>query len=667
MLFKLALNNMRRSLRDFTVYFLTLTLGVAIFYVFNSIASQQAVMNLTSGQATALETLSQLMNNFSLLMAVVLAGLIIYANRFLIKRRQPEFGLYLTLGMERQKISLILIIETILVGPFALVVGLIVGCLVSQVMAMLTTNLMGVNVTSFQFIFSLEAAISAVIFFGLTFLIVLVFNVVMIRRQRLIDLIYGHRRNQTLRSLRLGLSVGLFLLSVGLLALAYILITSDGWMAKGQFWLSIISGLIGTFLFFFSLSGFFLTIMKRLKSIYFKGLAMFSLRQINSQIHTTYISMTIVCLILFVAIATLSSGIGLAQAVTDDIASQAPFDATLSLTAADANDHQSGRYPANGVDIVANLRQHGVDLSKLARNYLALRFYEGETPLFNLQTSGGKLLEAPLSYVKLSTFNQARLLKGETPISLASHQFAVDSPTGYGQFIELTRPSLIRQNIHQNGVHLTTDPSLVFSDAITVTSHKSLSLIVVVADELLNDAPASSDELAVQYLSPNSQSTVVRQLSNFRINGLDSQLETKVQIIEKSRSNTTTLAYLAVYLGVTFLIAAATVLAISQLSEASDNRRRYQLLSQLGTDQTMIDQAILWQIALYFGLPLILATVHALVAIQVAAGLFKSFRQTDILTTSLITLAVIVLIYGGYFLVTYLGSKNLINRELQRT
>lgn len=126
MLFKLSLKNMTKSIKDYAIYFLTLVLGVAIFYMFNSLDSQQAMLEVSSSQREIIKLMITMLGYVSVFVAIVLALLIVYANNFLINRRKKEFGIYMILGMGKRKISKIILMETIFVGIISLIVGLVV-------------------------------------------------------------------------------------------------------------------------------------------------------------------------------------------------------------------------------------------------------------------------------------------------------------------------------------------------------------------------------------------------------------------------------------------------------------------------------------------------------------------------------------------------------------
>ena len=182
MLCKLAFRNVTRSIRDFTVYFLTLAFGVCLFYVFKSIDAQQAMIALSDSQKFYVAQMTEIMAYVSVFVAVVFGLLVVYANRFLMKRRKRELGMYLLLGMERSGISRILIAETFLIGLFALAAGLTAGVFLSQIVSVFTARLFEADLTSFHFILSPEAVGKTVLCFAVIFAVVIVFNMVSVSR-----------------------------------------------------------------------------------------------------------------------------------------------------------------------------------------------------------------------------------------------------------------------------------------------------------------------------------------------------------------------------------------------------------------------------------------------------------------------------------------------------
>ena len=317
-------------MKDFSIYFLTLVFGVCVFYMFNSLDAQQELMAFTTSQESTLVALTSILAYFSVFVSVVLGFLIVYANGFLIRRRKQELGMYMLLGMEKWKIARVLIYETMIIGLVALIVGLALGVLLSQLMSIFTAMLFEVNMTGFHFIFSLSGAGKASLYFGIIFLIAVLFSAVSISRYKLIDLFQATSKNEELKIQSMKASIVIFLSSIVCLGSAYALILKNGLLNMGlMFTASIVLGLLGAFLFFMSLSDFLLRMVQANPTIYFKNLNTFVLRQVNSKINTTYVSMTIVCLVLLLTFGTFPTGMGVSMAVSKDLAKENPYEFSL--------------------------------------------------------------------------------------------------------------------------------------------------------------------------------------------------------------------------------------------------------------------------------------------------------------------------------------------------
>ena len=334
MLFKLSLKNIKKSFKDYAIYFFTLILGVAIFYVFNAIGSQTVLLNVTSSTREIIDLMVNMLSGVSVFVSFILGFLIIYASRFLMKRRNKEFGIYLTLGMSKGKISKILLLETLIIGIISLVIGLIVGVGASQLMSVLVANSFEADLTEFTFVFSSSAMIKTIIYFGIMYLLVMIFNVINVGRCKLIDLIQANKKNEEVKMKNPIVCVIVFIISVCALGYAYYLVTAgvDTLTGANDIFIPIILGCVSTFFIFWSLSGLILKIVMSFKNLYYKGLNSFVLRQISSKVNTMVFSMTVICLMLFVTICVFSSSLSIKNSMTANLVELAPVDVELSKT-----------------------------------------------------------------------------------------------------------------------------------------------------------------------------------------------------------------------------------------------------------------------------------------------------------------------------------------------
>ncbi|WP_419726771.1 FtsX-like permease family protein [Terrisporobacter petrolearius] len=676
MLSKLAFNNVKKSMKDFTIYFLTLSFGVCLFYVFNSIDSQQAMLTLNKDQRETIKLLTETISIISIFISVILGFLIVYANNFLIKRRKKELGIYLTLGMERISVSWILIKETFLIGIVALVAGLLCGIFLSQGLAVLTAKMFKVTMKEFTFIFSKSAFLKSILYFGVIFAIVMIFNTITVSRVKLIDLIYANKKNEKLRVKNIWISVILFIVSIICLGFAYHLIIENGmFVLDNTFYGSIVFGTIGTFLFFLSLSGFLLKVVQGNKSIYFRGLNMFVLRQINSKITTTFVSMSLICIMLLMAIGVLSTGAGVARTMSNVLESNTPVDVTLmEYHMEDSKDSDGKSINPDKDYIIKKMKKDNVKLDDILNNYTTLNIctlnnklepilkYIKPSRMFPKET-----LEiyknTKIEYASLSDYNNILKSCNKKPISLKENEFAISS--NYNEILPEYKKFIENSGVLKiNNKEYKSIDNLVYGSVCN--SPVSNLALIIVPDSALKDSKPIRQIINIDLKGDNKNSS---ELFESRIDKIYKEKDnkkpfvlslTKEKICEESAGLSTVVSYIAVYVGVVFLITCSAIIALQQLSESSDNIERYKLLRKIGVEESDINKSLFIQILITFMMPLSLALVHSFVGVRVANDVVKYLGQFDAMNGIIASAFAILIIYGGYMISTYFGSKSII-------
>ena len=685
MSFKLAFKNMKKNMKDYVIYFITLVLGVAIFYIFNSMDEQQAALDLSTSKQQIIELMIQVLGMVSVFVTLVLGFLIVYANNFLIKRRKKEFGLYMLLGMGRRNISVILLLETLLIGIFSLAVGLIVGIFGSQLMSILVAKLFEANMEEYRFIFSQSAMIKTIIYFAGIYLIVMILNLFTVAKYKLIDLLNAGKKNEKVILRNPVISVIIFIISIAVLGYAYYLaITGVTSPVLDKFMTAIGLGVVGTFMFFYSLSGFALKLVQASKKIYLKDLNMFVLRQTNSKINTTVFSMSIICLLLFFTICIFSSAISLNNSLNAQLKEMNPADITITkpYNLPETYTSSNGRDTFNYTDeqradslvpIMESLEKVGFDKSNFS-DYVEISEYQIDE--ITVKDTLGPVLEGisrdfpaleldyPETVIKLSDYNKLQKLYGRNvnEYALVCNYFAMIS---------------FRDTSLSMGTKLTVEgkeykPAFdeCINTVITISTQAMETGTIILPDEAIKEEWKYSMLLSGIY---NGQTDEEKQAIENKIIEIASEGEavnnvifenmsafTKITNYESSVGISATVTFIGLYLGITFLISSAAILALKELSDSSDNKERYKVLRRIGADEKMINKALFKQIAIFFMIPLLLAIVHSIFGMKVASIILSVFGKQDILGSIVMTAIIMVAIYGGYFLATYYGSKNII-------
>lgn len=695
MLFKLSWNNMKKSIKDYAIYFLTLVLGVAIFYMFNSIDSQQAMLQVSQSQREIIKMMISMLGFVSVFVAVILGLLIVYANNFLINRRKKEFGIYMSLGMGRRQISKIILMETIFVGIISLVIGIVAGVFASQFMSVLVAKMFEADMSEFQFVFSQDACMKTCLYFAVMYVAVMLFNTYTVSKYKLINLLNAQKKNEKVKIKNPFLCVLVFIVAGAMLGYAYWKVTADSssLTTADKLLPPILMGIVSTVVIFWSLAGFIIQIVQKMKNTYLKGTNMFVLRQINNKINTNVASMSIICLMLFMTISILSSSLSLRNTMGRELVEMTPVDLNLYKTANLPETYKKYGREIKTTDIQREdsklpieqtLENNGLDMNVL-KDMVEIPIYASndltwsdflENKLEQIKAKFPMLAyDTAEQIVKISDYNKIAKLYGIDEYELNDNEYIM--------LCDFTSMEEVRNEALAEGNNSLTIAGKQYKSKyneckngfiVMSTSHTNTGIIVVPDNCPLTDDMKEMHFLAANYnddteegkkkieeLFSKSDSAFIQSLDK---KGLEIDGLTKTRIMEGSIGIATIVTFIAIYLGVIFLIASSAILALKQLTDSSDNKQRYTILRKIGCDEKMINKSLFRQIGIFFGVPLVLAIIHSIFGIQFAIKLMSGLAsEKDLLPSAIATVVIIGVIYGAYFLATYFGSKNIIKEE----
>lgn len=689
MLCKLSLKNIKKSIKDYAIYFFTLILGVAIFYVFNALESQTVMMDVSSSTEELIELMMTMLSGVSVFVSFILGFLIIYASRFLMKRRNKEFGVYLTLGMSKRKISLILFFETLFIGIISLVVGLGIGIILSQLMSLVVANMFEADLTKFAFVFSSSSCIKTIIYFGIMYLFVMIFNTYSVSKCKLIDLLNGAKTSEKIKLKNPILCIIIFIISCLVLGKAYHLVTVEFLTLQEaeDILVPIVMGCVSTFFIFWSLSGLLLRIARSMKNFYYKGLNSFTLRQFSSKINTTVFSTTIICLMLFITICLLSACLTMKNSMNANIKELAPADFMFTTNMNMDKYYDSFRaygYNDNKIKnshytVLEMFNIFNYDITRDVKEYVEINTYATPDLTMN-HTLGSKLDSVRTSFpflqydtkesiIKISDYNKVARLYGNEEYSLKDDEYMIVAD--FKSMVEIRNMALENgEAINLFGHTLKPKYSSCQDGFLEMSSNHINTGIILVSDNVINEDYLVQNHLIGNYNT--SDKNEIEEIEN-NINALDKNPKandyllpsgsTRLSIKEATTGLSAMVTFIGLYLGVIFLISSAAVLGLKELSESSDNKQRFRMLRKIGTDEKMINKALFRQIAIFFMLPLILALIHSVFGIMFAMKILEVFGNDQLLPSIIMTTIFMVIIYGGYFLITYYCSKNIIKER----
>ena len=726
MLCKLAWGNVRRAGRDYLVYLLTLTLGVTVFYAFNTISMQVDIAGID--EEGLAQVMGSMLGYLTYFLAGVMAFLMVYANNFIMKRRKKEFGLYQVLGMGRGRVATIMALETVIVSVVAFVAGIVLGVGLSQLMTFFTASLFKTQIANFHFFFSVHAFNLTLACMLVMFVLTLLLNLRAVRRTKLIELMGAERRNESIKTRNPWIAIAIFTVGVLLVGVAYYRLLRDGFPltatdsklqeAMNQFGITTAMVTVGTFALFWGLSGMLIKLLQSLRGVYWRGLNMFIVRQLAAKVNTVCFSMGVIAMILFLAITSVTCGMSIASVMNENLERYAPADMsqtyvyytpdTLDYYKEYVNPSEADRmvladttvdlYPAwHGKDKSAdNNDETGkkVNIADVAGEHVQIDSYlsypfGGSSPSVSAgemcKTMGEKLPKAfggskpdaiGLFVTPASQYNKLRQMMGEEPVSIGRDQYLLTCDMG-GELIDLYTKYMAGGHALTLGGHTlkpATDKSDEDTAAIANSAMGSNPGTVVVADELLsqlNLQPYSSS-LLVNYkqgmdTTEADESIEYTVLDNLLVDGKEPGswgiFITRSEMYAQAAQMNGLISYLAIYIGFVLVVACAAILSIQQLSNVADGSR-YRVLAQIGCDDRQIRHSVMAQQAVFFLFPLAVGLAHSFVALKVIIELVSIFGNMSIGGTVGLTCAIFLAAYGGYFLVTYLMSAGMVRAAI---
>lgn len=730
MLCKLAWGNVRRAGRDYLVYLLTLTLGVTVFYAFNTISMQVDIAGID--EEGLAQVMGSMLGDLTYFLAGVMAFLMVYANNFIMKRRKKEFGLYQVLGMGRGRVATIMALETVIVSVVAFVAGIVLGVGLSQLMTFFTASLFKTQIANFHFFFSVHAFNLTLACMLVMFVLTLLLNLRAVRRTKLIELMGAERRNESIKTRNPWIAIAIFAVGVVLVGVAYYRLLRDGFPltatdsklqeAMNQFGITTAMVTVGTFALFWGLSGMLIKLLQSLRGVYWRGLNMFTVRQLAAKVNTVCFSMGVIAMLLFLAITSVTCGMSIANVMNENLERYNPVDVSQTYVyyTPDTLDYYKGYkgyvnpseadrmvladttvdlYPAwHGKGKSAgNNDETGkkVNIADVAGEHVQIDSYlsypfggsnPSVTPSEMCKIMGEKLPKAfggsnadtmGLFVTPASQYNKLRQMMGEEPVHIGHDQYLLTCDM-VGELVDLYTKYMAGGHALTLGGHTlkpATDKSDEDAAAIANSAMGGNPGTVVVADELLsqlNLQPYSSS-LLVNYkqgmdTTEADESIKNTVLDNLLVDGKEPGswgiFITRSEMYTQAAQMNGLISYLAIYIGFVLVVACAAILSIQQLSNVADGSRSYRVLAQIGCDDRQIRHSVMAQQAVFFLFPLAVGLAHSFVALKVIIELVSIFGNMSIGGTVGLTCAIFLAAYGGYFLVTYLMSTGMVRAAI---
>ena len=650
MYFKLAYRNIRRSLRDYIIYFVTLTLTAALMYSFLTLGFSPDILAMTENMSVLTTGILIL----SVLIAFMSSFVIGYAIRFMLGQRKKEFAAYELMGMEVKTVRNLFLVENGIIGGVAFLLGTLVGTGLSGLLNQVVQNIFEIPHT-YRVLFSFRAWGMTLFFFILMYGFGMFRAAKVIRRQKVIDLLYDNQKNEEIRFQSLHRSVLTGLLSVAAMIAGVILLekglhiqTNEALLYFGGACLLI---LVGVYELHRNIPVLLYQFAKRNPHRKYREENLFFLGQIGRRIQSSGRTMAVVAILLTISLATMFLGLTMGAGYKANMEAYYPYDA--------------------GVAIDAPLTKNSMDS---VLSFVDERCKVEDSVTYYLYAVPDEAIEA----LSLSDYNHLREILGLSPVSINNNEFFVHCDTW--NYMDDIRQRLEQQpEITLNGQTLTVAETPILTEPMEQYQMAGTNgYVLVLPDEAASQLSGEKIRLVMK-LEGGGYPELRSELRQFLNSGkwlpdiqpgqeLPERVTMGVTVkawgVANSLTGFTTLSFCGLYLSIIFIILSCSVLAFEQLSAIDKNQKNYAVIDRLGVSAQKQASLVRKELSTVFLIPLffpIVLTILLVVGTQFIFG--EAILQAGlVLFYGVITILLFCAIYLTYFGATMFLFKRVILR-----
>ena len=340
------------------------------------------------------------------------------------------------------------------------------------------------------------------IYFGVIFLVVMLLNTITIGKYKLIDLLYGGRKNETIRIKNMKTAMKVFVASILCLVAAYALILNNGIIHVNLYFaLSIILGTVGTLLFFWSLSGILVKIMQRNKRLYFKQLNMFVVRQFSSKINTNFVSLSVVCIVLLLVIGIFSTGYSMQNILSTQLRAEIPYEYSVIDYNYGESDTILSRLPSEIKDSSLIADSYECVEGTMAEGKAYYKDYDVQIPETMSAYGFG---DTPLTFVSLSDYNGMRKLQGMDEVDLSENNYRI--------LYDNENVRELAEQFHDKNINITIDENVLSptneAEEFIMSNSGMGQILFVVADAWMKNMNVDTMIWNVQCVSEDAKKRI---------------------------------------------------------------------------------------------------------------------------------------------------------------
>ena len=629
-LFSLAKKNIARNFSQYFLYIASMVFSIVIYFTFVTLKYSDTIAQKTDSS----QKLDSLMNGAAVILLLFVAIFIAYSNSFFMKKRKKEVALYALLGVRNRQIGFMLFFENLLLGLFSLVLGVIFGFLCSKGFMTILIHLMGYDVIA-PFTFSGSAALNTAIVFLAIFLVTSFQGYRLIYQFKLIDLFHAFKKGEVIPKPSMVVAIlGVLLISVGYWLALQDIFTSKVWKAVGFLIIALIiltTVIVGTFLLFYSVTGFVLAMMKKNEKWLWKGLHLMTISQLLYRIRGNARTLTVIAILSATTVTAGGAVFGLYYNINDQVETANPY-TFMYETDAKINQQVSSVLP----DVKYDEKIEALSVT-FHTDQLNSAFNNSDKRIYTI--------------INEKTYNRLAAIQKKEKIDV-NNANAVILDIGYDE----------RFSPKYEGKTVSTANNIILTfqsyQTQSVLNFGTAGITVVVSNEYYKLLKEDGGVLNYQVIGIDKAST---ELSEKVAKHLpeEARFSSAPQDLQKGIESVGSLLFIGSFLGLVFLAATGSIIYFKVLTEAEEDKSQYNMLYKMGVSPKEMRKSIASQVFVVFFVPLAVGLLHSAIALKA----FSSLLMMDLVKPVLIWMVAYTVIYGLYYLLTVASYNRIITQN----
>ena len=608
MLFKLSQASMRKSFKDYLVLLFGLTISIAIFYMFQTLAQNKVFLESNS----MISSIVFIFHVGTFILAAITIFYIFYATSFMLSMRRKEMGMYMMLGAKKNKVTQLMFLETFFIGIISLVVGIVIGIGMAKGIAGLFMWQLDFNGEGFE-AFYLSSMITTIIFYVILFFLTSIVNAVKIAGKSVLELLHADRKQDAIKAKGSWTIIGV-IFAIVLIGIGYYAMINIAKMMQFGVILAAITITLGTYLIFISFLPYLVKKLKGIRALNEKGINSFTLAQLRFRMMNLTRVLGTVAMLVALGLGAMTAGISFYH----NIEKQASMVYANDLAVHQPSDKDK--------QIIGDLNTEEENFYHYKIDDQAIYFLKDD------------LLDHPPLFKPFSPEDMEWPKPQRVKAALPEAKYTYENmPDEWNQAL---------YNELNSGYYMVGDRETQIVDRENFDKIKGNEEMVVVVK--LDDFTAALPQLekieAGQLAVAQSLTGETPEMSGSKYSNY---------LAFKAVASGT--IFMGLFLGIAFLMMMASVLMFKLLSSANADAQRYSMLRKIGVRKSLLSKSIYRELFLLFLFPALVGLVHVIVGMQMF-----SFIIIEPYTKIWIPVGIFLLIYGIYYLLTVQMYKRIV-------